>query len=200
MQTLQELGNQNNYLEREQQPKRRAKALQIDFLLRQIKASQSKSKQIKTDANSRPSCSIKWQRLNATSTQCILNWIEPLQLGSLFKQDNLRNKTSPTILVLRENHEIYCHGTINYKITIATFSLLLLFASLFALILMQLQCKTSLVFSCDPCLAQRVAVQLCLLRFSIFLSTDIPTGYEILIPFIECSGNDYLLQKNTVHL
>ena len=37
-----------------------------------------KSKQIKTDASSRPSCSIKWQRLNATSTQCILNWIEPL--------------------------------------------------------------------------------------------------------------------------
>ena len=75
MQTLQELGNHNNYLEREQQPKRRAKALQIDFLLRQIKASQSKSKQIITDASSRPSRSIKWQRLNATSTQCILNWI-----------------------------------------------------------------------------------------------------------------------------
>ena len=44
MQTLQESGNHNNYLEREQQPKRRAKALQIDFLLRQIKASQNKSK------------------------------------------------------------------------------------------------------------------------------------------------------------
>ena len=176
MQTLQELGNHNNYLEREQQPKRRAKALQIDFLLRQIKASQSKSKQIITDASSRPSRSIKWQRLNATSTQCILNWIEPLQLGSLFQQDNLRNKTSPTILVLRENHEIYCHGTINYKITIATFSLLLLFASLFALILMQLQCKTLLLLSCDACLAQRGAMQLCLLRFSFFLSTDIPAG------------------------
>ena len=117
-------------------------------------ANQNKSKQIKTDASSRPSCSIKWQRLNATSTQCILNWIEPL----LFKQDNLQNKTSSTILVSRENHEIYCHGTINYKVTIATFSLLLLFASLFALILMQLQCKTSLVLSCDPCLAQRVAM------------------------------------------
>ena len=117
-----------------------------------------KSKQIKTDASSRPSCSIKWQRLNATSTQCILNWIEPLQPGRLFKQDNLQNKTSSTILVSRENHEIYCHGTINYKVTIATFSLLLLFASLFALILMQLQCKTLLVLSCDPCLAQRVAM------------------------------------------
>ena len=125
-------------------------------------ASQSKSKQIKTDASSRPSCSIKWQRLNATSTQCILNWIEPLLLGSPFKQDNLQNKTNSTILVSRENHEIYCHATINYKVTIATFSLLLLFASLFALILMlmQLQCKTLLVFSCDPCLAQRVAMQL----------------------------------------
>ena len=114
-------------------------------------ANQNKSKQIKTDASSRPSCSIKWQRLNATSTQCILNWIEPLQLGSLFKQDNLQNKTRSTILVSRENHEIYCHGTINYKVTIATFSLLLLFASLFALILMQLQCKALLVLSCDPC-------------------------------------------------
>ena len=139
-------------------------------------ANQNKSKQIKTDASSRPSCSIKWQRLNATSTQCILNWIEPLQLGSLFKQDNLQNKKRSTILVSRENHEIYCHGTINYKVTIATFSLLLIFASLFALILMQLQCKTLLVLFCDPCLAQRVAMQLYLLRFCIFLSTDIPAG------------------------
>ena len=111
-----------------------------------------KSKQIKTDASSRPSCSIKWQRLNATSTQCILNWIEPLHCSwEVFSNKTIIKKTCSTILVSRENHEIYCHGTINYKVTIATFSLLLLPASLFALILMQFQCKTLLVLSCDPC-------------------------------------------------
>ena len=135
-------------------------------------ANQNKSKPMQAPVLPAQSSGNVWMQLQPSAFWIGLNHCS----WEVFSNKTIIKKTCSTILVSRENHEIYCHGTINYKVTIATFSLLLLFASLFALILMQLQCKTLFVLSCDPCLAQRVAMQLYLLRFSIFLSTDIPAG------------------------